>query len=123
MYKRQLAVEPERYEVPSRVQTAIERTRARGNRVVAVGTTTTRALESAARSGWPTGLSTTDLVLSVDSHFLAIDALLTNFHLPGSSLLSLVCGFGGVERVEAAYRAALEAEYRFYSYGDAMLLL
>ena len=118
-----LAVEPERYEVPSRVQTAIERTRARGNRVVAVGTTTTRALESAARSGWPTGLSTTDLVLSVDSHFLAIDALLTNFHLPGSSLLSLVCGFGGVERVEAAYRAALEAEYRFYSYGDAMLLL
>jgi S-adenosylmethionine:tRNA ribosyltransferase-isomerase len=118
-----LAVEPERYQVPARVRMAIERTRAAGNRVVAVGTTTTRALESAARSGWPTGLSTTDLVLSVESRFLAIDALLTNFHLPGSSLLSLVCGFGGVQRVESAYRAALAGDYRFYSYGDALLVL
>lgn len=117
-----LAVEPERYEVPPAARREIEATRGRG-RVVAVGTTTTRALESAARAGWPEGLRKTDLVLGPGSEFLAIDALLTNFHLPDSSLLSLVCGFAGTERAEAAYRAALDGPYRFYSYGDAMLVL
>lgn len=115
-----LAVEPERYEVPEETRAAIEKAQ---GRVVAVGTTTTRALESAARSGWPRGLQTTDLVLSPGSDFLAIDGLLTNFHLPGSSLLALVCAFAGTERAEGAYRAALDGDYRFYSYGDAMLVL
>jgi len=119
--RERLAVEPERYQVPSTVRDAIVATAGHG-RVVAVGTTTTRALESAARAGWPDGLQTTDLVLGPGSEFRAIDMLLTNFHLPGSSLLSLVCGFGGVRPVERAYRAALEGEYRFYSYGDAMLI-
>ena len=117
-----LAVEPERYEVPAATRAAIEETRGRG-RVIAVGTTTTRALESAARADWPEGLQSTDLILHPGVPFLAIDGLLTNFHLPGSSLLSLVCGFAGTDRAERAYRAALAGEYRFYSYGDAMLVL
>lgn len=117
-----LAVEPERFEVPAEARSLIEETRGRG-RVIAIGTTTTRALESAARQGWPEGLQTTDLVLAPGEEFRAIDALLTNFHLPGSSLLSLVCGFAGVRPTELAYREALGAGYRFYSYGDAMLVL
>lgn len=115
-----LAVEPERYEVPDETRRAIESAR---GRVVAVGTTTTRALESAARAGWPSGMQTTDLVLTPGAEFHAIDALLTNFHLPGSSLLALVCAFAGIDRAESAYRAALDGGYRFYSYGDAMLVL
>lgn len=117
-----LAVEPERYEVPAETRDAVEDRRGRG-RVVAVGTTTTRALESAARAGWPAGMQVTDLVLTPGADFLAVDALLTNFHLPSSSLLALVCAFAGTERTEAAYRAALDEGYRFYSYGDAMLIL
>lgn len=117
-----LAVEPERYEVPSATRRAVEETRGKG-RVVAVGTTTTRALESAARAGWPPGMRVTDLVLTPGAEFLAVDALLTNFHLPSSSLLALVCAFAGTDRTEAAYRAALDEGYRFYSYGDAMLIL
>ena len=117
-----LAVEPERSEVPEETRQAIAETRGRG-RVIAVGTTTTRALEAAARSGWPAGLQTTDLVLRPGAEFRAIDALLTNFHLPESSLLSLVCGFAGTAHTEQAYRAALEGGYRFYSYGDAMVVL
>ncbi len=119
-----LAVEPERYEVPGETRRAIEDTRDRGRgRVVAVGTTTTRALESAARAGWPSGMRETDLVLTPGADFQAIDALLTNFHLPESSLLSLVCAFAGTDRAEAAYCMALSTGYRFYSYGDAMLVL
>ncbi|MFM8409323.1 MAG: S-adenosylmethionine:tRNA ribosyltransferase-isomerase, partial [Alphaproteobacteria bacterium] len=119
-----LAVEPERYLVPPATRDAIERTKsAPGGRVIAVGTTTTRALESAARAGWPDGLVETSLVLSPGSRFEVLDGLLTNFHLPGSSLLALVAGFAGVDGARAAYEAAVARGYRFYSYGDAMLIL
>jgi S-adenosylmethionine:tRNA ribosyltransferase-isomerase len=99
--------------------------RGRGGRVVAVGTTTTRVLESrvAPDGGLRPGAGTTDLLLGPGSEFRAIDALLTNFHLPRSSLLLLVAGFAGTERVLAAYAEAIARGYRFYSYGDAMLIL
>jgi S-adenosylmethionine:tRNA ribosyltransferase-isomerase len=118
-----LAVEPERYEVPGATREAIERTRSEGRgRVIAVGTTTTRALESASRAGWPRGLVETSLVLSPGSRFEVVEGLLTNFHLPGSSLLALVAAFAGIEAARHAYRAAVDRGYRFYSYGDAMLV-
>ena len=119
-----LAVEPERYEVPAETRSAIEALRARDTgRVVAVGTTTTRALESAALAGWPDGLAETSLVLRPGGRFQVVQGLLTNFHLPGSSLLALVAAFAGSSTAAAAYAAALERGYRFYSYGDAMLVL
>ncbi len=119
-----LAVEPERYEVPAETRSAIEALRARDTgRVVAVGTTTTRALESAALAGWPEGLAETSLVLRPGGRFQVVQGLLTNFHLPGSSLLALVAAFAGSSTAAAAYAAALERGYRFYSYGDAMLVL
>jgi S-adenosylmethionine:tRNA ribosyltransferase-isomerase len=117
-----LAVEPERYLVPRTTRELVAETRGRG-RVIAVGTTTTRALESASRAGWPEGWQSTSLVLSPGSAFEVVDGLLTNFHLPGSSLLALVSAFAGVECARAAYGAALERGYRFYSYGDAMLIV
>ena len=103
----------------------LNRARAEGRRVVAVGTTTTRALESASASGADRGRRRDRDALhpSRVAPFQCVDALLTNFHLPRSSLLMLVCAFGGRERMLAAYREAVEAGYRFYSYGDAMLLL
>jgi S-adenosylmethionine:tRNA ribosyltransferase-isomerase len=116
-----LAVEPERYLVPATTHDLVAATRGRG-RIIAVGTTTTRALESASRAGWPDGWQSTDLVLAPGVEFEVIDGLLTNFHLPGSSLLALVSGFAGVDCARAAYAAALERGYRFYSYGDAMLI-
>ncbi len=117
-----LAVEPERYLIPPETRERLIRARGR-RRVVAVGTTTTRALESAARAGWPAGEQSTSLVLAPGAEFLVVDALLTNFHLPGSSLLALVAAFAGVEPARRAYAAAVAARYRFYSYGDAMLVL
>ena len=119
---RAIALEPERYTLPRATVDAVRSTKGRG-RIVAVGTTTTRALESAARAGWPEGEQQSRLFLKPGSRFAVIDALLTNFHLPGSSLLALVSGFAGVERTRAAYREAVEAGYRFYSYGDAMLVV
>jgi S-adenosylmethionine:tRNA ribosyltransferase-isomerase len=93
-------------------------------RVIAVGTTTTRVLETlAATGGIRAARGRTDLFIHPGFEFKAIDGLLTNFHLPKSSLLLLVCAFGGTERVLAAYRHAVAAGYRFYSYGDAMLVL
>jgi S-adenosylmethionine:tRNA ribosyltransferase-isomerase len=117
-------MEPERYQVPAATAEALGRARAEGRRVVAVGTTTVRALETAAGdngavapgSGW------TDLTITPGYPFRVVDALLTNFHLPRSSLLLLVSAFAGRERILDAYRHALGAGYRFYSYGDAMLL-
>jgi S-adenosylmethionine:tRNA ribosyltransferase-isomerase len=91
--------------------------------VVAVGTTVVRALETAFWDGAvQPGAGETRLFLRPGSTFRVIDALLTNFHLPGSTLLMLVCAFRGRERVLAAYREAVEHEYRFFSYGDAMFL-
>ena len=111
------------YEVPAATRQAIAECRARRGRVVAVGTTTTRALESAALAGWPDGLAETSLVLRPGGRFQVVQGLLTNFHLPGSSLLALVAAFAGSSTAAAAYAAALERGYRFYSYGDAMLVL
>jgi S-adenosylmethionine:tRNA ribosyltransferase-isomerase len=96
-------------------------------RVIAVGTTATRALETAARRGWleepwQDRLAETDLFLYPGAEFLAVDALITNFHLPRSSLFMLVCAFMGTERTLAHYRDAMARDYRFFSYGDAMLI-
>jgi S-adenosylmethionine:tRNA ribosyltransferase-isomerase len=117
-------VEPEPYRIPAETAAAVGRTRARGGRVVAVGTTTVRALETAAKEGVVSeGEGETGLVIVPGFRFQVVDALLTNFHLPRSSLLLLVCALGGRERVLAAYGEAVRAGYRFYSYGDAMLIV
>ena len=102
---------------------AIERTRLRGGRVIAVGTTVTRALESAAHIGARVlaGAGDSALFIRPGYRFRVIDALLTNFHLPQSSLLMLVSAFVGRETVLAAYAHAIAERYRFFSYGDAML--
>jgi S-adenosylmethionine:tRNA ribosyltransferase-isomerase len=103
---------------------AIAAARARGGRVVAVGTTVVRTLESAAAGDGAVApfADETSLFLAPGSRFDVVDGLITNFHLPRSTLLMLVCAFGGYERVLAAYRHAVAARYRFFSYGDAMLL-
>jgi S-adenosylmethionine:tRNA ribosyltransferase-isomerase len=112
-------------EVPAATADAIRRARACGGRVVAVGTTTVRTLESAALEGGlvSPGSGETDLVVVPGFRFRVVDALVTNFHLPRSSLLLLVAAFAGREAVLAAYAEAIEERYRFYSYGDAMLIL
>lgn len=110
-------------EVPAATVEAIQRTRAAGGRVVAVGTTVVRALESAAQHGelaaWQ---GDTAIFITPGYAFRCVDVLLTNFHLPESTLLALVCAFAGYAPVMAAYQHAVMAEYRFFSYGDAMLL-
>ena len=115
----------ERYEVPEDSAAAVARARAGGRRVVAVGTTVVRALEGAAASSAngevPAGPGATDLFITPGFRFQVVDALLTNFHLPRSTLLMLVSAFAGRERVLAAYQEALSLGYRFFSYGDAML--
>ncbi|MGD8875475.1 MAG: tRNA preQ1(34) S-adenosylmethionine ribosyltransferase-isomerase QueA [Gammaproteobacteria bacterium] len=113
----------EYYEVGSEVCEQIAATRQRGGRVVAIGTTVVRSLEAAATSGTPQPCrGETNLFITPGYRFRCVDALLTNFHLPESTLLMLVAAFGGHGRVMAAYRHAIEQEYRFYSYGDAMFL-
>jgi S-adenosylmethionine:tRNA ribosyltransferase-isomerase len=105
----------ERYEVPAATLQAIA-----GRRVLAVGTTTLRALESAAPSGAASG--ETELFVVPGFRFRVVQRLLTNFHLPRSSLLMLVAAFAGLENVRRAYAHAIAQRYRFYSYGDAMLI-
>ena len=140
----------ERVTVSAATCEAIERTRAEGGRVVAIGTTVVRALESAAlaapgadnasaatagpsaRAAMPTSRSVrlptpgwsgeTRLFIRPGFNFQVVDALLTNFHLPESTLLMLVCAFAGKDPVLAAYEHAVRAQYRFFSYGDAMFL-
>jgi S-adenosylmethionine:tRNA ribosyltransferase-isomerase len=114
----------ERYELPAETAAAIARTRAAGGRVVAVGTTSARVLEHAARADGTVepGSGETELLLRPGVPFRTVDALLTNFHLPRSSLLLLVAAFAGRAAVLEAYADALARGYRFYSYGDAMLL-
>jgi len=110
-------------DVPEETFRAVRATRARGGRVVAVGTTSIRALESASRIGHLLPFrGETDIFIYPGYCFRTVDALVTNFHLPESSLLMLVCAFAGQERVMTAYRHAVEAGYRFFSYGDAMFL-
>src|SRR5206468_919928 len=111
------------FDVPGSTVEAVGRTRAAGGRVVAVGTTTLRALESAASGGsLEPGSRETDIFITPGFRFRVVDVLLTNFHLPRSTLLMLVSAFAGHEKVLAAYRHAVEAGYRFYSYGDCMLI-
>lgn len=119
-------VDPEHYEIAPAAAAAIEGARATRRRIVAVGTTTTRALESAARAGAGrilAGSGMADLFIYPGFEFHVVSALMTNFHLPKSSLLMLVSAFAGREHVLAAYREAVERGYRFYSYGDAMLIV
>jgi S-adenosylmethionine:tRNA ribosyltransferase-isomerase len=115
----------ERYHVPESTRLAIERTRARGGRVVAIGTTVVRTLEAARdEAGLPrVGGGTTNVFIRPGRRVDTIDALLTNFHLPRSTLLLLVAALVGTERTLALYRTAVEQRYRFYSYGDAQLIL
>ncbi len=113
----------EQYEVSPEAAAAIAACRARAGRVVAVGTTSVRTLESAWREGTvAAGAGRTRLFIRPGHAFRAVDALVTNFHLPRSTLLLLVCAFGGTDRVLAAYREAVSRRYRFFSYGDAMLV-
>ena len=118
---------PSRTRFPPAAAAAIDRARDEGRRVIAVGTTTTRALEDAALRGRRTDRRRARRRVGVhpprSSRSRSIDGLLTNFHLPTSSLLMLVAAFAGRERVLAAYREAVAQRYRFYSYGDAMLVL
>lgn len=136
-------VEPEIYSIGEQANASINRALTEGRRVIAVGTTTTRALESAAGRGKEDGGQglgddqngvrqpltpnpqplTTDLFIHPGFEFRVVSGLVTNFHLPCSSLLMLVSAFGGRELILKAYRHAIEREYRFYSYGDAMLVL
>ena len=109
----------ERWEVSEETAEAIRRTRESGGRIVAVGTTVVRTLES---SGGAAGSGSTDLFITPGFRFRVVDVLLTNFHLPRSTLLMLVSAFAGREQVLAAYEEAIREGYRFYSYGDAMLV-
>jgi S-adenosylmethionine:tRNA ribosyltransferase-isomerase len=114
----------ERIELGAVACAAIRKARQCGGRVVAVGTTSVRVLESAAREGSVDAFSgETDLFIRPGFEFRAVDAMLTNFHLPRSSLMMLVSAFAGRERILDAYRHAVASEYRFFSYGDAMLLI
>ena len=113
---------PERFEISAVTVAAIERTRQRGGRVAAVGSTKVRALESAARRGLAPTTGETDLFIYPGFEFRVVDMLVTNFHLPESSLLMLVAAFAGRETTLRAYRHAVAQRYRFFSYGDAMLL-
>ena len=110
----------ERFEVPAATRQAIADCRARGGRVVAVGTTTVRALESQALFG--EACDDTNIFITPGFEFRVVDLLLTNFHLPKSTLMMLVSAFSGYEHIMALYQHAIQARYRFFSYGDAMLL-
>ncbi len=114
----------ERFEIPAATVTAIQATQAAGNKVIAVGTTSLRALESAARATGEVqgGAAETDIFITPGFQFRVVDQLITNFHLPKSTLLMLVSAFAGYARMQAVYRHAVAAQYRFFSYGDAMLL-
>jgi S-adenosylmethionine:tRNA ribosyltransferase-isomerase len=119
-------VDPEQYAIGEGAAAAISCARAGGRRIVAVGTTTTRTLEAVAAAhggAIVAGRGSTDLFIYPGFRFQVVGALLTNFHLPKSSLLMLVSAFAGRELVRTAYDAAIAARYRFYSYGDAMLIV
>ena len=116
------------YQLPQSLVDKIAATRARGGRVIAVGTTSMRALEAAARDAEREGRALaatsaeTDIFITPGYAFRVVDRLVTNFHLPKSTLLMLVSAFAGIETIRAAYRHAIDERYRFFSYGDAMLL-
>jgi S-adenosylmethionine:tRNA ribosyltransferase-isomerase len=120
---REHTMHSERYEIPQATVAQIAQTRAAGGRIIAAGTTSLRALESAAAGGeLAAGEGETNIFIVPGYRFKVVDMLLTNFHLPRSTLLMLVCAFGGMKEMLAAYRHAVEQKYRFFSYGDAMLI-
>jgi S-adenosylmethionine:tRNA ribosyltransferase-isomerase len=110
----------ERYAIPALTLEAISACKARGSRLVAVGTTTVRTLETYAKTGQPSG--DTNIFITPGFEFQMVDLLLTNFHLPKSTLMMLVSAFAGYEKVMSLYAHAIKNQYRFFSYGDAMLL-
>jgi S-adenosylmethionine:tRNA ribosyltransferase-isomerase len=120
----------EAYEIPAKTAEQISRAKRAGRPILAVGTTTVRALEAAALHAAESdsgqllvaGKAEARLFITPGFRFRVVDALLTNFHLPRSTLLALVCAFAGRERILAAYRHAVQARYRFYSYGDCMFI-
>ncbi len=113
----------ERFEIPPATVAAIARTRVRGGKVIAVGTTSLRALEAAAQGGeLRSGAAETDIFITPGYDFRVVDRLITNFHLPKSTLLMLVSAFAGLDTIRGAYDHAIHQRYRFFSYGDAMLL-
>lgn len=113
----------ELYSVPAETLALIEATQCSGKKVTAIGTTALRALESAARSGKVlAGNGETDIFITPGYKFKVVDRLLTNFHLPKSTLLMLVSAFAGLENIKKAYQHAIDQKYRFFSYGDAMLI-
>jgi S-adenosylmethionine:tRNA ribosyltransferase-isomerase len=116
---------PEHYTISPQLAHCIHQVKEAGNRVWAVGTTVVRALESAARNDGSVqaGMAETRLMILPGYRFKVVDRLITNFHLPRSTLLMLVCAFAGRELALAAYRHAVSARYRFYSYGDAMVII
>ena len=117
------AMHSEQFNIPQATVDAVERTHARGGRVVAVGTTSLRALEAASQSGaLRAGPAETDIFITPGYRFQTVDRLITNFHLPKSTLLMLVSAFAGSEPIRAAYLHAVAEGYRFFSYGDAMLI-
>jgi len=111
------------YSLPQATVDAIEAAHAAGRNVIAVGTTSLRALESAAAAGeLRAGSAETRLFIVPGYRFRVVDRLITNFHLPRSTLLMLVSAFAGMDNIRRAYRHAVESRYRFFSYGDAMLI-
>jgi len=114
---------PERFAIDAATADTIAATRRAGGRVIAVGTTTVRALESATAQGRLPGGGEADLFIAPGHVFRVVDAIMTNFHLPRTPLLAMVAAFAGWPRMRAAYEAAVRERYRFYSYGDAMLIL
>ena len=113
----------ERYSISQATVDAVAETRARGGRVIAVGTTSLRAIEAASQAGPPAaGAGETTIFITPGYRFRTIDALITNFHLPKSTLLMLVSAFSGMETIRRAYAHAIAHRYRFFSYGDAMFL-
>ncbi|MCX5727104.1 MAG: S-adenosylmethionine:tRNA ribosyltransferase-isomerase, partial [Candidatus Saganbacteria bacterium] len=114
----------ERFCISEQAAETINQCRAKGGRVIAVGTTSVRTVENAVRDGLVMpGTGRTNLFILPGFKFQAIDAMITNFHLPRSTLLALVAAFAGLEQILRAYRHAVEKRYRFYSYGDAMLIV
>ncbi len=110
----------ERYNIPPETLQAIERCKSRGGRVVAVGTTSVRSLETYAKTKQPSG--DTNIFITPGFDFQIVDLLITNFHLPKSTLMMLVSAFAGYERIMALYKTAVQEKYRFFSYGDSMIL-
>ena len=121
---RQHKIHPEQFSIDEKTVRIINRTKQKAKRIIAVGTTSVRTLETAATNSHVHASSgTTDLFIKPGYKFKIVDAMVTNFHLPKSSLLALVAAFAGLENILRAYQHAIEKRYRFYSYGDAMLIV